>query len=201
MVDHPEAQNIGCKEGKGNFATSIKEFPGPPRTLFPVGQWISEYASSGAGEAGALLVAECKGARLGVMTDVGSKWSLIRLLMRQCPQPRTRHDQMSFTAQVGGTYSGCPSAIYILPPMSCLTSPEPKRKPETTFCNLEVCRNSLPYSSADSTFSVPRTTISIFMSRCHHDVVEQPASLDHCQHHRQSDLSDSSESAQSGGGA
>jgi len=44
MVDHLEAQNIGRKEEKGNFGTSIREFPDPPRTLFLVGQWISESA-------------------------------------------------------------------------------------------------------------------------------------------------------------
>jgi hypothetical protein len=58
MVDHPEAQNIGCKEGQGKFETSIKEFPDPPRTLFLLDQWISESVGD-TEEAGALL-AECK---------------------------------------------------------------------------------------------------------------------------------------------
>lgn len=46
MVDHLEAQNIGYEEEKGNFRTSIREFPDPPQTLFlpVVGQWISESA-------------------------------------------------------------------------------------------------------------------------------------------------------------
>lgn len=74
MVDHPEAQNIGCKEGQGNFETSIKEFPDPPRTvLFLVDQWISESVRYGGGRSAPSRLQKSK---VGVMTDAGKWWSI-----------------------------------------------------------------------------------------------------------------------------